>query len=60
MNSPDSTLLVYKLEVYGSKDSALPSICDVEAVGIGAINNEFRAPKLVMSFLRRFQSYLLV
>ena len=29
------------LEVYGSKASLFPKICDVEAVGIGATNSEF-------------------
>jgi len=43
-NSPASTLLVYKLEVKGSKLSQLPKIYDVEAVGIGAIRREFLIP----------------
>jgi hypothetical protein len=32
-------------EVNGSKDSLLPRICEVDAVGIGAIRSEFLAPE---------------
>ncbi len=41
---PLSTRLEYKLEVYGSKHSAFPNICEVDAVGMGAINRELRTP----------------
>jgi hypothetical protein len=32
------------LDVYGSKHSLLPKICDVEAVGMGATRRELRTP----------------
>jgi hypothetical protein len=31
-------------DVYGSKHSLLPRICDVDAVGIGANKSELRTP----------------
>jgi hypothetical protein len=37
------------LEVYGSKHSLFPKICEVEAVGIGAIKSEFLAPYFIAS-----------
>ena len=43
-NSPASTRRVYMFEVYGSKHSLLPRICDVDAVGMGATRSEFRTP----------------
>ena len=54
-NSPESTLLVYRFEVYGSKDSLFPNICEVEAVGIGAISNEFLMPYFTISFFKLSQ-----
>jgi hypothetical protein len=39
-----NTRRLYILDVNGSVDSLLPIICAVEAVGIGAINNELRIP----------------
>src|SRR5690606_10205550 len=53
INSPDNTRRVYILEVYGSKHSLLPNICEVLAVGIGATNNEFLTPCFLTS-LRSF------
>ncbi|MNL10697.1 hypothetical protein D3C87_1315040 [compost metagenome] len=38
-------------EVYGSKHSLLPKICEVDAVGIGATNKELYTPSLT-TFLR--------
>src|SRR5262245_52067547 len=45
-------------EVYGSNASLFPKICEVEAVGIGAINNELRTPFSITSFLNDAQSHL--
>lgn len=56
-NSPDKTLLVYRFVVYGSKLSLLPNIYEVDAVGIGAINNEFLIPWILISFFKVSQSY---
>lgn len=56
--SPESTFLVYKFDVYGSKDSLLPKIYDVDAVGIGATNKEFLIPYYITSFLSESQSNL--
>jgi len=44
VNSPANTLLLYMFEVKGSVDSLLPIIWAVDAVGIGANNNELRTP----------------
>jgi len=44
--------------VYGSKLSLFPRIYEVEAVGMGASNNEFLAPYLMTSYLSLSQSYL--
>jgi hypothetical protein len=44
--------------VYGSKLSLFPRIYEVEAVGMGASNNEFLAPCLITSSLNFSQSYL--
>lgn len=49
-NSPERVLRVYIFEVYGSKHSLLPKICEVEAVGIGATNKEFLTPCFFTSF----------
>merc|ERR1719174_1834367 len=43
-NSPARTRRVYMLDVKGSKDSLLPRIWAVEAVGMGARRREFRQP----------------
>ena len=43
-------------EVYGSNASLFPKICEVEAVGIGATNNEFLTPCFITSFLKPAQS----
>ena len=43
-------------EVYGSKHSLFPNICDVLAVGIGATNKEFLTPFLSTFFLKSAQS----
>src|SRR5688572_18131525 len=51
-NSPLNTRRIYMLEVNGSKHSLLPKICAVEAVGIGAINNELRTPYFITSSLK--------
>merc|ERR1712195_256763 len=48
VNSPAKTRRLYILEVYGSKHSLFPKICDVDAVGIGAINKELRKPCVAM------------
>lgn len=42
--SPDSTRRAYSMDVYGSKHSFHPRICEVEAVGIGATRRELRTP----------------
>merc|ERR1719347_382353 len=55
-NSPANVLRTYTLDVYGSKHSLLPRICDVDAVGIGATNNELRTPWAAMRALSPFQS----
>ncbi len=57
-NSPDSTLLEYMLEVYGSKHSLFPNICDVDAVGIGATNREFLTPYFATSSFKTSHSHL--
>jgi len=44
------------LEVYGSKHSLLPKIWEVEAVGIGATNNELRTPCFTTS-ARKFSQF---
>src|SRR5574343_1407439 len=44
------------LEVYGSKASLLPKICEVEAVGIGAINKEFLTPCCITSLRKLARS----
>ena len=49
-------ILENKLDVNGSNDSLLPKICAVDAVGIGATNNEFLTPYVTTSFLNFFQS----
>lgn len=59
MNSPESTLLEYKLEVKASKVSLFPNIYAEDAVGIGANRREFLIPYVYMSFLRVSQSYIL-
>src|ERR1700761_8039837 len=46
------------LEWYGSNDSLLPSICDVDTVGIGATVSELRRPTRVMRALSASQSYM--
>src|SRR6187402_198682 len=56
MNSPLNTRRVYMFEVYGSKHSLLPNICEVDAVGIGATNNEFLTPCSITSALNDSQS----
>ncbi|MNF98121.1 hypothetical protein D3C84_809720 [compost metagenome] len=43
-------------DVYGSNASLFPRICEVEAVGIGATNNELRTPCSITSFLNEAQS----
>ena len=58
MYSPDSTRRVYKFEVRGSNDSVLPMIWAVDAVGIGAVSNEFRAPYCTKSWRSEDQGYL--
>ena len=45
-------------EVYGSKHSLLPRICDVLAVGIGATSKEFLTPCFFTFFLNPDQSHL--
>lgn len=45
-NSPASVRRTYKLELYGSTDSVLPKICDVDAVGMGATSKLLRTPHL--------------
>ena len=59
INSPESTLLEYRLEVNASKVSLLPNIYAEDAVGIGAKRREFLMPYFYMSFLRESQSYIL-
>ena len=49
---------MYIFEVYGSKLSLFPKICEVEAVGIGATNNEFRTPYLLIFSLKAGQFHL--
>ena len=44
--------------MYGSKHSLFPKICEVDAVGIGATNNEFLTPFFFISFLSLAQSHL--
>ena len=56
INSPESTLLVYILEVYGSKHSLFPRIWAVEAVGIGAKRREFLTPCSITSFFKTSHS----
>ena len=51
---------VNMFDVNGSKDSLLPKIWAVEAVGIGARSNEFRQPCSARSFLNWAQSHLLL
>ena len=58
INSPPNVLLEYKLVVNGSNASLFPNICAVDAVGIGANNNEFLTPYFTTSFLSVFQSQL--
>ena len=58
-NSPAKTRRVYKLLVYGSNDSLFDKIQLVEAVGIGAISNEFLIPFLTILDFKLVQSYLL-
>src|SRR5438309_2008242 len=48
-NSPLNTRRVYILLVYGSKHSLLPKICEVLAVGIGAMSKELRMPYFLIS-----------
>jgi len=48
INSPDKTLLTYKLDVIASKLSVFPNIYEVEAVGIKAINKELRNPYVII------------
>jgi hypothetical protein len=50
--------LEYKLLVNGSKHSLNPNICDVDAVGIGAINKELRSPYLTIDSFNLVQLYL--
>ena len=56
INSPPNVLREYKLVVNGSNASLFPKICAVDAVGIGATNNEFLTPLDFISFLKDFQS----
>lgn len=56
INSPLKTRLEYKFEVKASNVSLFPSIYEVDAVGIGAINNEFHIPVFAIFYLRLFQS----
>ena len=58
MNSPAMTLLVYTFEVYGSNDSLLPKIYEVDAVGMGESKSEFLTPCSITCFLKASQSYL--
>ena len=51
-NSPLSTRRVYRFDVYGSKDSLLPRICAVDAVGMGASSSELRTPCSAISARR--------
>src|SRR5579862_5619533 len=44
-------------EVYGSKHSLKPKICEVDAVGMGATSNELRTPCLAIFFLSLSQSH---
>src|SRR4051812_1437484 len=55
-NSPERVLRVYMFEVNGSKHSLLPSICEVEAVGIGATSKELRTPYFFTSVFSSVQS----
>merc|ERR1719197_1152462 len=56
-NSPAKTRLVNMLDVNGSKDSLLPRIWAVDAVGIGASNNELRQPCSARSLRSWAQSH---
>ena len=58
INSPPKVLREYKFVVNGSNASLFPKICAVDAVGIGATNNEFLTPYFITSFLNAFQSHL--
>ena len=45
------------LEVYGSKHSLLPRICEVDAVGMGATSSELRTPLAAIFSRRPVQSW---
>ena len=47
INSPAKVLRKYIFEVKGSIHSLFPKICDVDAVGMGATNNELRTPRII-------------
>ena len=50
----------YRLDEKGSKYSLLPSICDVDVVGIGATSRLFRTPCSITSRRSFVQSHVAV